>query len=103
MASLDGKSHHILMRSSLYMIKNWIVKENGKLFKITSNNNWKNVLPGDIVSLSFDFTTGFLGYSNHTEPKMDVVVYRNKDILFKENMYFTSISAMISHFEIEKC
>jgi len=78
------------------------VKENGKLFKITNNENWKNVLPGDIVCFNFDFVTGFLGYSNHTEPKMNVTVYRNNEVLFGENVYFTSVSAMISHFEIEK-
>ena len=102
MASLDGKNHHIELKSKVLKVTGFVIKENGKPFKITSNNNWKNVIPNDLIVLSFAFETGFLGYSNFYKPKMDVTVYRNNEVLFTENTYFTSISSMISHFELEE-
>jgi len=102
MASLDGKNHHIELKSKVLKVTGFVIKENGKPFKITSNNNWKNVLPNDVIVLSFIFETGFLGYSNFYKPKMDVTVYRNDEVLFTENTYLTSISSMISHFELEE-
>lgn len=100
MASLNGKRHNITMESKLYQVKAWVTMENGKLFKITSNENWKNVIPGDYIMLRFDFITGFGGYSNHREPKMNVTVYRYNKVLFTENAYFISVANMISHFEL---
>ncbi len=102
MASLDGKNHHIELKSKVLKVTGFVLKENGKPFKITSNNSWKNVAPDDLIVLNFVFETGFLGYSNFYKPKMNVTIYRNNEVLFTEDAYFTAISSMISHFELEE-
>ena len=95
----------IKLESKLLRVKAWAKEPypqgSNKTWK-TKVPQWKDVLPGDFVVLTFVFGTGLEGARHVGKPVMQAKVYRNNELLFEDEKYIAQYSHVLEHFVFEE-